>query len=55
MMSAKAEGDVQGIFHDIFQSSPDKLKQEVNWIYSTPAKVYSVNILFCITLNSKLI
>ena len=55
-MSVEAEGDLQGIFHEIFQSSPDKLKQEFNWLYSTPVKVYSVKIVsFCITLNSKLI
>lgn len=38
----KAKGDLQGIFHEIFQSSSDKLKQEVNGIYSTTAKFCSM-------------
>ena len=41
----KTKGDLQGIFHEIFQSSSDKLKQEVNGIYSTAAKFYSRKIV----------
>lgn len=53
MLSVEAEGDLQGIFHEIFLSSPSKLKQEVNRIYSTPVKVYSVKIVLLCNFKVK--
>lgn len=41
----KTKGNLQGIFHKNIQSSSDKLKEEVNRIYSTTAKFCSVKIV----------